>query len=190
MDSFDIDECKGKLMFIPEQNEVTVRGSINDNVMEGKIYIIAACPIDRISSWSGSGLPFASAKQAFDNTPTKKTIELGLNNRFDFTIQVPNSYYVGLGTVLIPPTLFLKYSNGETSKVIPIQVGNPIPYRTLTYPMSTAHKSRTGPLFYENNDMSMLRTQEQILRDSAYPEDCDAGKYRIPENFWGSRPPV
>lgn len=186
MESFEVNTCKGKIIYLDNKN-VVISGTIDDNVVEGKIQVMAACPIDKKSSYSGSGLPFASVKQAFDNTPNRKEFELSLHNKFEVEFMIPNSYYIGLGTVLVPPTVFLRYSNGDHHKVIQIQLCGSIPYRTLTYPISNEHASRSGPQFYDVN--LPHRTQEQILRDSAYPKQDELLKYKIPSNFWGLKPP-
>lgn len=182
-----VDTCKCIINCI-DDGKIIIKGTIEDNVVQGKILILAACPHDSRTSWSGSGLPFASPIQAFENTPNRHVVELGFNNKFETILSIPNSYYVGLGTVLIPPTVFIRYSNGDKYNLIQIKISNGIPYRSLTYPISTEYKSRYGPDFYENDNLT-VRSQEQILKDSAFPvKDCNM-HYNIPENFWGSKPP-
>ena len=45
-------------------------------------------------------------------------------------------------------------------------------------------KPRKCPLFYHNPRLT-VRSQEQILRDSGYPSEN-----KMPDDFWGKRPPV
>ena len=159
-----------------DQDNVHISGSIDDNVMNGMIQYVAAAPIERRATYTGSALPFATSAQALDNTPNKGSVELLRNNTFSISIKMPNSYYINLGTNLVPPTLYIMYNEGK--KVISIKLADPVPYRTLTYP-----SSRVNCLFYDGLDKLPVRTQEQILHDSAYPSDL-----KQHSNFWGSKP--
>lgn len=170
-------------------DEVTVHGQIKDNVKSGRILYRAANPIDKRSSLSGSGLPFANAEQAFENSPNTEEIELNMNNSFTLDLLMPNSYYVGLGTVMIPPSLFIEYHDGTERKSVTILLNNHLPYKTLTYPISTEHASRNNSLFYDTGRLPS-RSQEQILYDSAYPSTESGSVYpMLPNNFWGTKPP-
>lgn len=188
---YEVGTCKGQITF-HNRHDITIEGTIDGTVRGGIIKYEAANPMDRLSSFSGSGLPFVNYQQAFDNTPNSGEMELSINNSFSVDILMPNSYYIGLGTVLVHPTLFIKYNNGDNEIVLPIKVNNPVPYRSLTYPMSTNHASRKNSLFYKGMKDLPVRTQEQILRDSGYPETFnEKPKHKnIPVNFWGARPPV
>lgn len=187
---FGFPDCTGSIVF-HDRNNVEITGQINSSVKGGKMKYYAANPIDRRSSISASAFPFANADQAFESSPNVKEIELGPNNTFKFRICMPNSYYISLGTVLVPPTLFLEYHNGDTTKIITIVLDNPTPFRTLTYAISKEHSSRQNPLFYDGGWKLPVRTQEQILIDSAYPTiNKNALNPKIPSNFWGSKPPM
>jgi hypothetical protein len=193
MQSFDIDGVKGSIKVI-NREEVTIQGTVNATVRGGKIKYRAANPMDKRSSFSGSGLPFANYEQAFDNSPNKGQLELGLNNTFELDILMPNSYYNSLGTVLVCPSLFITFHDGQKEKTIAIKLNNPVPYRTLTYPMSSKgeHTSRQNPTFYDGIYNLPVRSQEQILRDSGYPETLNESPHHksLPVNFWGAKPPV
>jgi hypothetical protein len=140
----------------------------------------AAAPPDFRASYTGSGLPFASPAMAFENTKSHGKVQLE-NRKCSITIALPNSYYVALGTVLVPPTIYIQYvSHLDTVETIEIQVDESIPYRTLTY-----QNKRTSPMFYTNTSPVLpVRSQEQILRDSAYPT-CTM---TMPVNHWGLKP--
>jgi len=163
-----------------------VKGVIfSDTELLPSVSFIAACPPDYRASYTGSGLPFANEKMAFDGTPNKGSVPLRSGNTFSVKITYPNSYYAGLGTVIIPPTLYLTYkdiNNEETIVSIPVSKG--IPYRLLTYPMQFT-KARKDCLFYSGGWEMPVRTQEQILRDSAYPP-----LNKMADNFWGQKPPM
>lgn len=176
MSKFVTPLCSGIIKKL--DNTVEVTGMILDTVKDGRIKFLAAAPTDRRASFSGSGLPFGNPEQAFHNTPNSGFLELALNNKFAIRINMPGSYYEKVGTVLIPPTLFIFYNDGLKNKTIDIKLTNGTPYRTLTY-----QNQRTGPLFYAGNDALEITTQEQILLNSEYPASRDQ-----PEDFWGLRP--
>jgi hypothetical protein len=185
---FRVQEIEGEIqLFSPHPGAypqfASITGKINDTVMYGKIKYAAACPIDRRTSLSGSGLPFANASQAFYNTPNQGEIELAKDNVFNIKITIPNSYYAALGTVVVPPTVLIVYNNGLGELRVPIQLSDGVPFRMLTYPNGQFTSARKDATFYQGNEDLPVRTQEQILLDSAYkPAE------RMPENFWGLRP--
>jgi hypothetical protein len=164
------------------KSDLHVKGFINEFVDDNRIHYLAAAPADYRYSFHGSGLPFANPKQAFQHTPNKGVIELQ-QNQFEIKLRYPNSYYVALGTVLVPPTLTIEYLTSGERRVINIEIANSIPFRLLTYPKSTTYV-RDNPLFYKGMETLPVRTQEQILRDAGYPE-----KNKTPKNFWGLKPP-
>lgn len=136
-------------------------------------------------SYSGSGLPFPSPTIAFDNTPNKGAVRVQ-GGQFRFQIHFPNSFYAGLGTYYVSPQVYYKIcgNSGQDSKVHAITLGDGIPFRTLTYPPPPNTAPRRNCMFYGGRDSLPVRTQEQILRDSGYPD-----KNLIPDNFWGSSIP-
>ena len=147
---------------------------------DGLVRWVAAAPPESRSSFAGSGLPFASAEQAFYDTPNRGTSRVdAATGEFRASILPVNSYYVGLGTVEVPPTLHMAYASGgrqvrEARKL----AQHAVPYRSLTYPAG-----RTGPGFYAP-PTQLARPQEAILRASAF----DAAQEPA-EDFWSGRPP-
>jgi hypothetical protein len=161
---------------------VTVRGTVNSNSSNPVIVFWAPNPPDFRSSFSGSGLPFASPSQAYDKTPNHGAVR-AVNRQFEFNIKYPNAYYAGLGTLHIPPHVNIKVCDeGAADKHHVIELGEGVPYRSLTYPQNQM-KPRLSPMFYCQPGLP-VRTQEQILRDSAYPS-----KHEMDQDFWGLRPP-
>ena len=149
-------------------------------VVDGhKVSFIAAAPIDRHASYSGSALPFASAEMAIDGSPSKGTVHLDVGNATRIRVLIPNSYYSGLGTVLIPPTVYIVFQMAGEEKVVAVKVEEPVAYRTLTY-----DRRRTTAVFYDDLAKLPVRSQEQVLRDSAYYPRPNAAK----ASFWGLRP--
>ena len=142
------------------------------------VSFLAAAPIDRHQSFPGSGLPFASPDMAIDGTPSHGVLKLQHGRSASIQIPIPNSYYAGLGSVLVPPTVYLVYKSNGIERVTNIKVDDPIPCRTLTYDYR-----RTGAHFYDTMSQLPVRSQEQVIRDSAYSTTP------IP-SFWGLKPPL
>lgn len=174
--------CKGKI-YIHDSHDTYVVGSIKESVLDDVIYYVAANAPDYRATYTGSGLPFANAQQAFENTPNRGKVKL-LNNTFEIKLAFPNAYYKHLGTVLVPPTVYIEYKNkdGKLRQVI-VKLSDGIPYRLLTYPMQST-KARVDASFYDNQDLP-TRSQEAILRSSAYPTTN-----KMHPNFWGMKPPL
>lgn len=171
---FSVDNCVG-LIQRTTMSDIVVEGMFKKPMQNKRISYIAASPPDLRASYTGSALPFTSPDMALQGTPNRGTVQLDSANAFKITLLMPNSYYAGHGTVLVPPTLYLVCDDDVT---IPIKLEDSIPFRTLTYP-----QARTSAMFY--NTTLPVRSQEQILRDSAYPQDS----FKTPNNFWALKPP-
>lgn len=167
-----------------QNNGLVVSGTVKNIISHTNLFLkySAANQPTYTTSFSGSGLPFPNEKIAFENSPNRGVVPI-INKSFSFEINYPNSYYNNLGTVYVPPHVKIlivdSYNNPLTDLQI-INLGNGIPFRTLTIP--SCRNWNNGPLFYENNNLP-VRTQYQILCDSAYPS-----KNIMPKNFWGLRP--
>jgi hypothetical protein len=164
--------------------DIEVSGRILDDVKDQTIYYIAAAGPDRRASYTGSGLPFANQIQAFDNTPNVGKVRLEFGNSFKIPLITPNSYMVGLGSVTIPPSLFITYLRpNDEKRTVTIKVGDSIPYRSLTYPLDP--RPRYDATFYDSQFDLQVKTQEEIFYDSVYP--CTG---KMHSNFWGQKPPL
>lgn len=137
------------------------------------------------TSFSGSGLPYPNEHVAFENSENEGIVEI-INGKFSFSLKMPNSYYTDLGTVIVSPQVKIrvcsKNSLRPVSDVQIINLGESIPFRTLTYPNQRNYIN--GPYFYTNKKMPVVRSQYEILMSSAYPTDM-----KTPDNFWGLKPP-
>jgi hypothetical protein len=165
-----------------KNNKLEILGIIKKGSYK-KVKYMAADPFDRRYSFSGSGMPFHSKEQAFCNKHNFGSVIIE-NNSFFFEIDMPNSFYINLGSELIKPTLYLRFDDEPTKNIV---IGEPLPFKSLTHPAhSTYNKFKKteypeGPLFYNNIFNLPYRSQEQILRDSVLPD-------KIPKNFWGTKP--
>ena len=173
-----------------KRRDLKVTGTIAEPVRDHKIYYLAAAGPDRRATFTGSGLPFANPEQAFENTPNKGCVPLDGTGSFTIELITPNSYMVGLGSVQVPPTVYIMYYTPDGRKRIQShKVADPIPYRSLTYPL--APRARRDATFYDSQFSLIPKTQEKVLYDSRYPCDVgDAAKADVEAhaNFWGRRP--
>jgi hypothetical protein len=178
---FDKDICDGSVLY-QGKGDVIVNGNMKNGNYTGIIYFWAAAPPTNGISFSGSGMPYPSPLVAYDRTPNKGAVQV-VNGKFRFSIKYPNAYYIGLGSLYIPPHINMKFcSDGNPDMYFSIQIDDGIPFRMLTYPAPPTKKPRNSPMFYCEPEKG-ARSQEQILRVSSYPTDN-----KMPDNFWGDRP--
>lgn len=174
--------CEGVTMF-DGNGDVTVKGKVNSKNPSPLVVFWASNPPDYRSSFSGSGLPFANPTQAYDRTPNYGAVR-AVNGQFEFKVKSPNAYYTGLGSLYVPPHVNVKVCDEKGEEHHIIELGQGVPYRTLTYPSPPTKKPRLNPMFYCNDRLPDVRSQEQILRDSGYPST-----HQMSDDFWGLRPP-
>lgn len=166
-------------------NQYVISGSVMGGNILNKLFVkyIASNPPTYNANFSGSGLPFPTEDIAFENTPNKGTVEV-IDGKFTVKIKYPGSYYQNMGTVYVPPQIKLLLVNKDNKTIgdeIIIKLGEGIPFRTLTWPIQRDWNK--GPNFYDIRNLP-VRTQYQILLDSAYPI-----VNKMPSNFWGLVPP-
>ena len=188
---FERVDCQG-IAVNEGTGDILVQGEINSNIPDPIIVFWAANPPTYTQSFSGSALPYHDSVQAFDRTPNIGAVK-AVNRKFEFRIKYPNAYYVGLGSLYVPPHVHFKICESKdididklraTGDYHTIQIDDGIPFRSLTHPSPPGNNPRTGPMFYHcNKDKLQVRTQEQILRDSGYPDENV-----MPNDFWGFKP--
>ena len=179
---FNKDLCNGTITY-RGSGDLVVKGQLTQGGLASKLYFWAAAPPTYGTSFSGSGMPYPDAEVAYDRTPNKGLVNL-TNGQFTINMKYPNAYYIGLGSLYVPPHVNFKIcQEGMADSYFSVQVDGGVPFRTLTYPAPPSKKPRISPLFYCEPEKG-ARTQESILRDSAYPETNT-----MPDNFWGDRPP-
>ena len=167
-----------------KNNKLEITGVTKNNVFS-KMYYLAADPLELRHSYSGSALPFHNNNQAFCKKKNIGETNI-IDNKFNFTIKMPNSYYINLGNQLIKPTLYLRFDNTEFESIV---LQEQTPYRYLHHPSIKLYNNvekiyePSSPLFYNNIFNLPYRTQEQILRANAYPKNISN-----PPNFWGLKP--
>ena len=172
-------------------NSLIVNGKLKGNLLQLsntsnlKVKYWAANPPTYSSNFSGSGLPFPNEEIAFEKSENLGTSNISGGN-FSLSLRYPNSYYKNMGSVYVHPEVqvqvFDSATNKSVSEVQHINLGEGIPFRTLTYPYQRDWNE--GPMFYKVPNIPFIRSQEQILKDSAYPSTNT-----MPKNFWGKKPP-
>ena len=179
--SFFNNVCDGKIEYLGH-GDLLIKGNFK-NIANGDLYFWAAAPPTYGTSFYGSGHPYPNPTVAYEGTPNKGMVKIE-NSYFEISMKYPNAYYIGLGSLYVPPHINLKVcKEGREDTYFNIQVDSGIPFRTLTYPSPPSNKPRISPMFYyECQDTA--RSQEDILRASAYPSTN-----KMPDNFWGLRPP-
>jgi len=168
-------------------NQYVVSGNVSGGNVLNKLFVkySAANPPTYNANFSGSGLPFPTEDVAFENTPNKGVVEV-VNGNFMIKIKYPNSYYDNMGTIYVEPQiklLLVTNNNKPLGDALIVKLGQGIPFRTLTWPVQRSWSN--GPDFYDNKNIKNIpvRTQYQILLDSAYPT-----VNKTPNNFWGLKP--
>lgn len=138
---------------------VNISGNIINPELFTNSFIVAPNPIDRMTNYSGSGLPFPSANIAFENTPNIFLI----NNTGNFNINFyyPNSYYDCNGKdKIISPIFFILQDNKQEKKILKYVLKDLNPLRTLVN-----RENRKSPEFYYNKENIInIDTQENIMK--------------------------
>lgn len=199
-------DCKG-IAINEGEGDILVTGEVNNDIPNPIVIYWAPNPPTYSTSFTGSSLPYYDSIQAYDRTPNVGSVKC-INNKFQFRIKYPNAYYVGLGTLYVPPHLHFKICTDKNIKddllnlnvsdlkkelddkknlnYHTIKIDDGVPFRTLTHPAPPTEAKRNSPMFYYcSKEQLPVRGQEQVLRDSGYPEEN-----KMPSNFWGLKPPL
>ena len=148
---------------------------------DGQVAFQIAMPCDHRTSFEGSGLPFPSFEHAFNPCQSGYVVrEVG--GDFVLPAHPPNAYVGASGRLSVPMARLVYSALGErVDEWVPISGVTPIRHRTLTH---DAH--RTSPSYYDARGRLEVRSQERILRESAYGHAFD----REVDFGWGVRPRV
>jgi hypothetical protein len=137
-------------------------GKVMDPSSFEKMEVYAANPIDRMTNYSGSGLPFPCAALAFENTPNYAIIPVDGNFVVDF--KYPNSYYSSDFYTKVVSSIFVKLWRAGTDPIdIRFELPDMLFLRTLTY-----RTMRQGPLYYSvKEDILPIAGAEATMRNLA-----------------------
>tara|TARA_B100000405_G_scaffold302441_1_gene265753 strand:+ start:775 stop:1281 length:507 start_codon:yes stop_codon:yes gene_type:complete len=158
------------------ETDLIVNGKFTDDVDGSTIKYIAAAPADYRASFSGSGLPYFSKFQAYQNTPNSGSTSVSKEDKsFSIKLSRPNAYYEN--DVLVSPYLLVIYVKNGKEQTLKVDLGDvTFPYRTLKRP------DGYNETFYSVDDQP-VRSQEKIIRESSYDVANSSSE------FWGLKPP-
>lgn len=178
MAQFETTNCKGTVSSINNNYDILIEGVIApEYTTDPFVRYSAPAPTDTITSFSGSGLPYTTMEQAYYNSPNVGQSKIE-NGRFRIVLKRPNSYYSDFNT-LVYPSVTITYNYGKDKLKVALN-NERVPYRSLQYPVRRKEMQQG---FYKQS--LPVRSQEQILRDSAYT-DLEPEK----PSFWGLKPAV
>lgn len=135
-----------------KHNKITITGVITQSFSKAKLY--AANPIDRMSNYSGSGLPFPNSHIAFDNTPNIKHIN---TSEYGATFIYPNSFYMPNGIDKVPPTVYLSVDDVIIETLV---LPDPLPLKTLT---NRGTENREKFVSYKYNNLPIVNQDEVMI---------------------------
>ena len=137
---------------------LNIVGSIKNNLLYSNITLIAPNPIDRMTNYSGSGLPFPNYEIAFEKTPNIHKIDS--SGVFNVSFKYPNSFYMPDGLNKIKPSVFFIFtSNENVSFRLQYELHDINALRTLVNRVS-----RKNPEFYGAKDYILpIDTAEKVM---------------------------
>jgi hypothetical protein len=157
--NFDDDILSCHVDISPDYSQLKVRGYVKSSGSYKEMYIIAANPIDRMTNYSGSGLPFPCSTIAFENTPNKCYV--GFNGEFNCVFAYPNSFYAQNGRDKIVSSIFFDaITVNDESVVRRYELPDVCVLRTLVN-----RSARKSPEFYAAKDYVLpIATAENVMR--------------------------
>lgn len=164
---FDNDFVQCVVTFLKSERNDNVRirlqGTIKQIGSARSAIVSAANPIDRMSNYTGSGLPFPCARIAFENTPNHARVS-DPSGQFDLDFAYPNGYYTLDAYSKIEPSIFVTIEWKDASReqtVVRLPLDDPLPIRTLSY-RPNYYK---GPHYYAvKSDVIGIRGAEATMR--------------------------
>jgi len=145
---------------ITPERKVLIKGQVNNPGFYTFMEIYAAAPIDRMTNYSGSGLPFSCAAAAFEGSPNYAQIPS--NGQIDVLFLYPNGFNSQDAFTKVPPSIFIKLipHNGAEPIRVTYPLEDPFPLKTIGYRPNHVY----GSLFYAYKDKVMpFATAEQTM---------------------------
>jgi len=149
---------------INENRTLTITGSVIHPARFARIELMAAAPMDRRTSYSGSGLPFPCSGMALEGTPNYVEVPVTDEGNFSALFQYPNSYLSDDAHTKVPPSVFVVLTprGAEGPILIRLELPDELPVRTLT---DRAERKALGPEFYNAKvEVIGIRGAEATLR--------------------------
>lgn len=151
-----------KVEFLNKCSGIRIIGTIPNRDIYKNAMLIAANPIDKMSSYSGTGLPYPCADIAFDGS--KNNHEINASGNFNTEFSYPNSYYTVANKMKVVSSIFFVLEKMDGNKeFVRFELKDMYPLRTLVN-----RESRNGPEFYSNKyDILPVETAEAIMKEYA-----------------------
>lgn len=145
--------------FNGDHSLLQITGSVKNNALFNNVVIIAANPIDRMTNYSGSGLPFPNYEIAFENTPNIHKVDS--SGTFNISFKYPNSFYMPDGINKIIPSIYFVITDASNNSFrIQYELHDIVALRTLVN-----RSSRKNPEFYAAKDYILpIDTAENVMR--------------------------
>ena len=135
--NFKWNNCKGSL-YANKKGNFKLKGTATGGDV---IKYWAAAPNTCTYSTAGTGLPFPNEEIAYENTPNKGELKLGLGGSFEILLQYPSGYYANQGELYVPPHLNIKIcdsSNKQTGIMNRILLPGELPFRSLGFNLANS----------------------------------------------------
>lgn len=147
-----------KIIFSHDYSKLNIIGNIKNPSNYRNIIITAPNPIDRMSNYSGSGLPFPNHEIAFENTPN--LINVDSSGKFENIFKYPNSFYMPDGINKIISSIFIMFTDNDNNITkLQYKLHDINALRTLIN-----RSSRKGPEFYGSKDYILpIDTAENVM---------------------------
>tara|TARA_B100000900_G_C20529458_1_gene695683 strand:- start:448 stop:948 length:501 start_codon:yes stop_codon:yes gene_type:complete len=147
-----------KCKIIRRNVNISIECELKEDTLDNEVYYYAANTPDRLTTFSGSGLPFPTRDMAFEGSPNigRKVLNNG-NKKFILNLLRPNSYY-NEDYLIVEPEVIIKYLlKNKKTRVINIPIDNKIPHRFLLMNKK------------DEKDKLKIETQEKKLLRNQYP---------------------
>ena len=143
-----------------------ITGRVLNPAQFSRIELMAAAPIDRKTSYSGSGLPFTCSGMALEGTPNYAEVPVTEEGNFSVLFQYPNSYLSDDAHTKVPPSVFVVLTPLAQAQAQPtivrLELPDDLPVRTLT---DRAERKALGPEFYNAKvEVIGIRGAEATMR--------------------------
>jgi len=173
---------EGNIRREPSSGIIKVTGRVTGlGLAPQTIHWSAAAPTTRGIGFAGSGQPYPNKEIAFANTPNRGVID-SMDGSFTLQLQgIPAGYYVGLGTVYVPPMVeFVSVAkqNGQQYQASLWINDTAAPYRwiagapaTLRPQVDTEDATGRAMYYHGREQLPLFVNQEAQLRAKGYPGD-------------------
>lgn len=150
-----------RVEYLKDCKEIKITGRVLADRFSN-VLLIAPNPIDKMGSYSGTGLPFPCSDIAFEGT--KNISKVGKDGKINATFSYPNSYYsVADKKKIVSSVFFVFEAEDAKQEFVRFQLKDIYPLRTLIN-----RETRTGPEFYSaKHELLHIDTAFEIMKEYA-----------------------